>query len=238
MLKNLFKNISESLFPENFTCDLCGSETFGTNLCPDCKNSVIKNDGNTCPVCGRQTVANEICIECKHSLPLYDKAVSPLVYENGTVKLIQKFKNGNAYLKNYFALLIAEKLENFPDFDLIVYVPSAAKSLRRRGYNQSFLLAQSVSQKTGKPLLKNAVIKTKETLHQKELNGSERAENLKNSFKVAKRSEIKNMRVLVIDDVLTTGATANEISRILIAAGANKVYIAAAASVRYKMFND
>lgn len=222
------------MFPNDFTCDLCGVETFGTNLCPDCAKTVVFNDKNTCPVCGRRTARNEICVECKAYLPRFKRAVSPLVYTGGGEKLVKKFKSGSAYLKEYFAELITEKLNGLPKPDCIVYVPATAKSVRARGYNQSLLLAKAISSKIPVPVIKDAVIKVRDTSSQKTLSRKEREANLSGAFKVQKRSWLKGKTVLLIDDVLTTGSTANELSRVILNAGAKEVYLATAASVEYE----
>ncbi|MBD5632223.1 MAG: ComF family protein [Clostridia bacterium] len=234
MLKSFLKDLRESLFPLDYTCDLCGVETFGTNLCPDCAKTVILNDKATCPVCGRRTVHSEICVECKASLPRFKRAVSPLVYADGGEKLVKKFKDGNAYLKEYFATLIAEKLNGLPKPDCIVCVPATAKTVRERGYNQSLLLAKAISSKISAPVIRDAVIKVRDTSSQKSLSRKEREANLYGAFKVKKHSELKGKTVLLVDDILTTGSTANELTRVILNAGAKEVYLATAASVEYE----
>lgn len=233
-MKAFLKTLREVLFPRNFTCDICGAETFGGNLCPECLKSLPLNDGNVCPVCGRRNVINEICMECKAQAPIVKAAVSPLVYEDGAIILISKFKNGSAYLKDYFADLIAEKLVRLPKPDCIAYTPMTKKAVKKRDYNQAELLAKSLSGKTGIPFLSDAVIKTKETKEQKSLSRKERMENFNGCFKVEKREEIKDKRVLLVDDVLTTGATSDSIAKKLLAAGARCVYLATVASVEFK----
>ena len=234
MFEKQLKFLRNNLFPEAFTCDICGLETFGGNLCADCLKTVTFNNGEKCPVCGRKTAKSEICLECKQCAPIFERALSPIVYEGGGSKLVLKFKNGNGYLKEYFADLIAKELETFPAPDCIVYVPMTKPDEKKRGYNQARLLAEAVAKRTGIPLIKNAVIKTKKTTGQKELGRTDRAKNLEGSFKVEKRGEIKGKAVLIVDDVLTTGATADEICKQLLKAGAAKTYLATVASVQYK----
>lgn len=233
-IKNFVRGLGEALFPENFTCDVCGTEIYEGHICPNCLKTVTFNDKTVCPVCGRRTVRPEICLECKADLPPFKKAASVFVYDGGACVLVSKFKNGNGYLKEYFAEELVKKLKELPPADCIVYVPMTKKAVNRRGYNQSKLLAESVSERTGVPCIKNAVVKEKETAAQKTLTKKERAENLASCFRVLKRSEIKGKNVLVIDDVLTTGATSAAVTNKLIAAGAKQVYLATVASVEYK----
>ncbi|MDE6597538.1 MAG: ComF family protein [Clostridia bacterium] len=231
---SFLKFLSETVFPRSFTCDICGIETFESNFCPDCLKTVTFNNKVTCPVCGRKTVRPEICIECKADTPLYKKAYSPLVYENGVITLIAKFKNSGGYLKEYFADIMAESLSSLSDFDCIVYVPMTQKALKKRGYNQAELLAKSLSERLQKPVIKDALIKEKDTAEQKTLSRKERAQNLYGCIKVAMRAEVKGKKVLLVDDILTTGATAQVICKKLLAAGAERIYLATAASVEYK----
>lgn len=234
-MNKIFKFLSDALFPAGFTCDICGIETFGNNICPECFKTVTFNNKIVCPLCGRKTVRPEICFECKYKAPLFKKAVSPLVYEDGASVLISKFKNGNAYLKDYFARLITEKLNELPEIDCVVYVPMTKNAVTSRGYNQSELLAKCVSQQTELPLIENALSKQKDTAEQKSLSRKEREQNLQKCFKVEKRAEIKGKNVLLIDDILTTGATADAVCSKLLGAGATRVFLATVASVQYKL---
>lgn len=231
--KSFFNKIFKALFPENYTCDICGTEIFRGNFCADCLKTITFNDRHICPVCGRKTLRDEICMECKQKPPLFKKAVSAFVYENGAIILISKFKSGKPYLKEFFADKLAQSLVGFPEIDCIVYVPLTKLSLIKRGYNQSRLLASSLSVRVQTPVLYNAIKRVKRGRAQKGLTQKERVENVKGAFKVTKRNEIKGKSVLLIDDVMTTGSTVNEVSRILLKAGAAKVYVATVASVEY-----
>ena len=236
MYDDFFKNLKRVLFPSDYTCDLCGIETFRGNLCEKCYFKFDKNDGNVCPVCGRKVFSAKICTECKYKAPLYRKAVSPLVYSESVKELIRKFKNGNAYLKDYFADLIFEKLSSLPSFECIVYVPMTASAIKARGYNQTKLLAEELSKKTGVPLADGAVIKTKDTPSQKGLTRSEREKNLYDCFEVVTPETVRGKKVLLVDDILTTGATADAVTARLLRAGAYSVYLATIASVENKPF--
>ena len=218
-----FKNfLAQIFFPNSFTCDICGVETFKTNLCPDCAKTVEFIGETCCPVCGRKTVRPEICLECKEKPPLFKKAVSAFVYENGGIILVKKFKNNNGYLKEYFADLLSQKIKNLPAADCIVYVPMTKKAQRARGYNQGELLAYSLSKRINIPVIKNALKKTKETDQQKLLGKQERQKNISGCFSVEKPEEIKGKTVLLIDDIFTTGTTVNECSKVLYESGAKR----------------
>ena len=231
---NFKRFLSEALFPPDFTCDICGIETFGSNLCQNCLKTVKFNDGQTCPVCGRKTLLPEICLECKARKPLFKRAVSPLIYDGGAQVLIAKFKNGDGYLKDYFVNLLAEKIKDLPKSDCIVFVPMTKRAIRKRSYNQTELLAKGLADKLNLPVIKDAVIKQKETEAQKSLSRKEREKNLEGCFKVENKAEIKGKKLLLVDDVLTTGATADALCKTLLSAGAECVFFATVASVEYK----
>ena len=107
-------------------------------------------------------------------------------------------------------------------FDLLVPVPSRPKKVRARGYNQSALLARELSKRTGIPVSETALVKTRDTRAQHDLSAEERQVNLSGSFR-ASESEVSGRRILLIDDVLTTGATARECIGALQTAGAQSV---------------
>ena len=229
-----FNWLSELLFPENYTCELCGKEIFnGGRLCADCEETVTFNDKQTCPVCGRKTKTDSLCLECKALAPKFKKAVSAIVYKDGGAKLVYKFKHGNAYLKDYFANLLKDKCAEFAKADGICFVPMMKKDVRKRGYNQAELLAKSLSEKLNVPLLKYAIVKTKRTAQQKSLTKAERENNLKGCFH-ADKEIVKGKTIILVDDVMTTGATAEAVCTELKKRGANEIYFVTAASVEYK----
>jgi len=110
-----------------------------------------------------------------------------------------------------------------PECDGIVPVPLSRNSLRERGFNQSLLMARVISKKLNITLYMDALLKTRDTLPQVGLNAKERRKNLKGAFKAS--GKINNQRLLLIDDVMTTGATVRECSKILIKAGAKEVVV-------------
>lgn len=229
----LLNTVLSMLFPDDLTCEICGIEIFnGERLCAKCRKTVAFNDGKTCPVCGRKTQSNQLCFECKAEAPIYKKGVSALVYKDGAITLIHKFKNGNGYLKDYFAELLLPKCKKLKNADGVCYVPMTQSAQTDRGYNQSQLLAKALSERLELPLI-DALTKEKETAEQKSLTRRERTKNLANCFKADKKS-VKGKTLIVADDVLTTGATADAVAAALLKADAKAVYFAAVASVEYK----
>ena len=236
--KEFAAGLRDTLFPQNITCDLCGAEIFdGGHFCARCAKTVEFNDKTVCPVCGRKTAKPEICMECKADAPMFRRGASALVYSGGGAALILKFKNGAGYLKDYIGSLMYEKAKKLPPCDCVTYVPVTKKRRRKRGYNQGKLLAEVLCEKLGIPLAE-PLEKKRETPSQKSLTKAGRAENLKGCFLIRDRACVKGKTVLLADDVLTTGATADEVCRELLIAGAKEIYLITAASVEYKVFTD
>lgn len=230
---NFFKKLCEVFYPEHFACLLCDKEVFnGENFCPECERKIVLNDGITCPICGRRNSVDQICMECKDYAPLYDKGISAFVYKDGARALILKFKNNCSYLKNYLSVKMYESCRDLTDVDGVCFVPMTAKAIRNRGYNQSELLATDLAKMLSLPLLKNAIAKIKSSKPQKSLTRKERIENLRGCFRAT--AEVKGKNLIVVDDVLTTGATAEAVCKELKRHGAKKLYFVTAASVEYQ----
>ena len=219
----------------NFTCDNCGGELFdGRRLCDACKKQLPYNNGHVCPFCGRRVKEPGTCLDCKQKPLKVEKARSLFLYEGDAAALIRLFKTGRKYLfRTFTEELLPIVNREFADADAITYVPMTKRAQRKRGYNQSKLLAEGLSKATGKPLV-CAVEKKHETADQRELTRAEREENMKNVFTVTDKEQVKGKHILIADDTLTTGATAGALSEALKKAGAAAVYLVTVASVEKK----
>ena len=190
------------------------------------------NDGYICANCGRKTLyAEKYCSTCKNALTAIDLGRSVFNYEKPISNLIMRFKYYNArYIKEYFAQrLFLLYTSNYFNADFIVYVPMTDTAKRKRGYNQSELLANALSEKTGVPVF-NGLKKVKETKRQATLSRVERLKNLNQAFRITNKRELKDKTVVIVDDVTTTGSTAQAIAERLKKAGALKVYLLTVAS--------
>ena len=219
----------------NFTCDNCGGEVFdGRRLCETCQEEMPYNNGSVCPFCGRRVREEGTCLDCKQKPLGVEKARSLFVYEGDAIRLVRFFKSGRKYLFRTFVegmLPIVEK--EFAEADCVTYVPMTKKAQKKRGYNQSRLLAEGLARATGKPLL-DVAEKKRETADQRELTRAEREENMQNVFSVTDKAQVKDKKILIADDTLTTGATASALAEALKKAGAAAVYLITAASVEKK----
>lgn len=212
MWKKAGNFILEILFPQ--FCLNCGIE--GTYLCEDCK-SILEITG----------------FHQKYSAPNLKDLYFVLSYNNPlSKKLIQRFKYEpfvKELAKPLSSLIIAhfQLMDNKPDFSgfLIIPVPLEKRRMKWRGFNQSREIAEELASSSGLSLrvLSNILIKTKETLPQVELSDEERKENIKGVFFCQNQEKIKGKKILLVDDVYTTGATMAECARILRESGAKEI---------------
>lgn len=236
-IKAFFKKIlsifDKGVYNSDWRCLSCGKEIFeNQKICDDCLKQLPYNDKYICYHCGRQTVAPEqYCTTCKGNLTALDKCRSFFVYKKPISTMIMRLKYGNQrYLVEYFAGCLAKiYLQNYFNADGLVYVPMTKKDFLKRGYNQSKLLAESLSNMVNVPVL-DCLVKKIQTKRQATLTREQRIKNLKDAFKVANKNLVKDKTLVIIDDVSTTGATAQAIAEKLKNAGAKNVYLISVAS--------
>ena len=207
---------------DNFICSACDAEyKFKIICCSKCSGVLTEN--------GRP-----LCYTCKAAKRYFDGAVSASRYTENLRKAIHRFKfRPEPYMAKTLAGFIEYAFEKSGAkanaFDIIVCAPPDKKRYYKRGFDHAALLGKYVSKKLGIPLLPKAATKIKNNLPQHTLNARNRAANVRGVYKVALPDDVKGKNVLLIDDVFTTGATVNEISRILKRAGAKSVLVATVA---------
>ncbi len=221
-------------FNAKWRCVNCQKEIFnGEYFCEDCKSKLPYNYGAICHHCGRKLINSQnYCTTCKGRLTNIDKARSAFNYELPISSLIKRMKYDNhRYLVQAFGIDLANiYYNNGFRVDLVAFVPATKKSLKKRGYNQSRLLAEEFCTLTNLPLFEG-LEKVKETNRQAKLNREDRAKNLKDAFKLTDKRAVRNKNIIIIDDVSTTGATAETLARLFKQASANEVYLLSVASV-------
>lgn len=229
-IKEKFLKCINKIFPENIKCQFCSSENFDDRkplVCDECL-SKLAHISKGCMKCGVEILdMAEICDVCKEYKPEFCRAVAPFNYDDFTKPLIYKFKYDNAkYLAEPFSEFMLKTLKEADiDFDVIVPVPLSLKREKLRGYNQSQLLANKLAEKLNVPVVCDCVVKKLDTANQASLGFLERTKNLEGSFEVVNRDAIFKKKVLLVDDVFTTGATANEVSKVLKKSGVKLVYV-------------
>ena len=217
---------------------MCGKEIFENYFCEDCLKEITLISENKCEHCGRLTAYPvKFCDSCIETNINFDRALSVFDYQEPISFLIQNFKYQNhKYHAKYFAEMLYSLFQKEGlSVDVVTFVPMHEDRLEERKYNHAELLASEFSL-LSKIEMKQLVEKVNETERQATLSLKDRLKNLSLSFKADKR-EVDGKRVLVIDDVLTTGATADVISKTLKKAGASAVTILTVASVS-RLRND
>ncbi len=152
-------------------------------------------------------------------------------FENRLRDAIHAFKfQKRKDVGRYLVSLIREKVAALSEkVDAIIPVPITEKRLRERGFNQSFIIGEEISGITGCPVLHATLLKTRETKDQYSLSKDERRTNIKGVFAVKDKISIQGKRLLLVDDLFTTGYTVREASRVLLKAGAAEVIVFALA---------
>lgn len=211
MVDNLFRQI----FP--LRCAYCGAA--GVEVCADCRNDLPWNR-LACPGCARPQSHDARCGRCADQPPPYDAAWTAFVLGTPVQQGIHGLKyRGRLIEAARLGRLIAPQLPSRPD--LIIAVPLHRWRLMRRGYNQAGELARELGRLSGIPADPRAARRLRATPDQIGLSAAERRRNLKGAFLIER--DLAGLRVAVLDDVMTTGATLAELARACRAAGAVRV---------------
>ena len=219
---------------------VCGDILVNKNsdICEKCWGEIgLISTKSICETCGNpfeyEGLAAIKCADCIATEPYFDKARAVFKYNDINGKMIMglKYSDRTPYAKTLAKFMSGKIAELGDDFDVIVSVPIHRKKLMKRKFNQSALLANKIAKISGK--ISNNIIlkKTKDIQPQASLTRKQRIENVKGSIAINSKMNdyIKGKKILLIDDVITTGATANECAKILKKAGAEKVYLLTAA---------
>jgi ComF family protein len=214
-------NLVDLIFPPR----CAGCERVGFRWCPDCEASIDRIN-LSCKVCGQPArEAGRICLTCAHNLPDYDAARALGIHRKSLRNAVHRLKYHNDLgLADCFAATLAAIVtENDWRPDLVIPVALSKGRERERGFNQAAVLAQPLAWQLNIPLKREGLRRTRETHTQVGLTAVERKDNVQNAFR-AHGKTILEKRVLLLDDVLTSGATMNAASQALRAGGASHVF--------------
>lgn len=235
MLRQFIDGLIDLVYPK--TCHACNKKLNGPSIdevvCIACWQKIKKNTPPFCNSCGRSLVGKKsiknTCVSCIKNPLSFDRAYSPCAYEGVIKELIRVFKYKN---RDYLGATLAELMNNFIKennfpiklMDKIIPIPLSAAKLREREFNQSLILSEHISKNFGIEILTNQLLRSRNTRTQTELKDHRRFLNVKGAFSVKSSATLQNKNILLIDDVLTTGATASEAATVLKNSGANIVY--------------
>lgn len=233
MLKQALSPLIDLVYPPR--CPACGAaiEAHGA-LCQDCWSGLVIPGEPACAACQRpftqdETPAGSVCAPCLASPPLHDGVSAATLYTDEARKLVLAFKHGHRIA--LASLLARQMLARLPLLEgdwLVVPVPLHRWRLWRRGFNQSALLADEIARARGLDLLVDGLVRTRATPPLGELGRKQRAQVLQGAIAVntARAERLKGAQVLLVDDVMTSGATTTACLKVLRKAGADKVRIA------------
>ena len=202
------------------SCVLCGAPDSGATLCVPCRQDLPWLPSRRCAVCALPLASGAVCGACSVRPPRFDGVDAPFAYRFPVAGLIHALKyGGRLALARTLGEALAEAVR--PDADAIVPMPLARGRLAERGFNQALEIARVVAARTGIPLRRDAARRVVETPPQAALPWKERARNVRRAF--ACNADVAGQRIAVVDDVLTTGATLDELAGQLRLAGAASV---------------
>ncbi|CAI8753705.1 competence protein ComFC [Pseudomonas sp. IT-196MI5] len=212
------------------TCLLCDETADGISpVCTACETE-LPWLGEHCQTCALPLPAAGLtCGHCLQQPPAFEQVITPWTYSFPVDSLITRFKHNAKWpFGRLLAELLAQYLQHrFEDDlerpDLLIPVPLANRRLRQRGFNQAAMLAQWLGTSLDIPCDERLLLRTQDTDAQQALNAEARRKNLRNAFALAPGAVVKDQHLALVDDVLTTGATAQALARLLMDAGAARV---------------
>ena len=228
------RRLLHAILPVN--CAACGAALTDDPVpffCRACWDAIRPLPGPACPGCGLPFASDVAltyspdhrCLACRQDPPAFTRAWSCYAYEPPLQQAIHLFKyRGKVTLAGALGTLLRNAWPELPEIDILMPVPLHRSRLRGREYNQSLLLADELNRDLRLPLAYDNLVRLRATPPQTELSRSERLANLRRCFALRRPAQVAAKRILLIDDVMTTGTTINECAKALRKAGAADVY--------------
>lgn len=212
----LGQRLLRAAFPQD--CVLCVAPSGAEPLCAGCRGD-LPWLGESCPRCAMPSPGGQVCGACLTDPPAFDRTVALWRYAPAADRLVHAFKyRARLALAQYFARELAMRIDPLPVVEVIVPMPLARKRLAERGFNQAHEIAKRLGRLTRIPAAARVVRRTRETADQTGLDPDARARNVRGAF--ACDAVVAGRRIAVVDDVMTTGASLDELARTLRRAGA------------------
>lgn len=235
-LRKWLKEVLSWLYPNDIYCICCGDFIMkgkAYSLCQRCTEKIHWIRDNRCRICGKEIQEGcLLCHDCSEVDRQFDLGITCVQYGRMEKKMIHRFKYKDCgYMAHFLGLIMAERLEAEPGVraavDFVAAVPMYRKKEQIRGYNQAELLAAAIARELELPYYAHCLHRSRNTVPMNRLGLEERRENVKGAFSVKLEScqDIKNRVALLIDDVYTTGSTADACAEALKGAGASQVIL-------------
>ena len=218
-LKKALRDTAAALLPRD--CFLCAAPSADSLLCPSCDAGLPRLTPERCPVCALPTPGTSVCGACLKQAPHFDATQAVFRYEFPVDSLIQSLKYVHRLAAaDFLGRALAQIATPLPP-DLILPVPLSRARLAERGFNQAVEIARPLARALDVPLDLTHVLRRRDTAPQTSLPWKERVKNIRHAFDC--EIDLTGKTVLVVDDVMTTGATLDELARTLKAHGAARV---------------
>ena len=218
-----FRSCGASLLPQD--CFLCAAAAGKALLCDACGHDLPRLPRPCCPICALPTPLGETCGACLKKAPYFDATLGCFSYHFPVDRLVHALKyQHRLVVAAFLAHSLAEALPTpaeLPPADLLLALPLSVPRLRQRGFNQALEIARPLARRLGLPLLAEGTTRVIDTAPQASLPWQERHRNIRGAFECA--LDLTGKTVVVVDDVMTSGATLNEFARILKQHGAKHV---------------
>ncbi len=216
--------IFSTIFP--LKCYLCAKPfPAGLGLCASCQKNLPWNR-TVCSVCALPLPANGQCGPCLTNPPLFQRCISPFLYQEPISSMIIKLKfSQNLVCGRILGQLLADFIQKRSNHrpECIIPVPLHTKRICQRGFNQAVEIARPVSKTLGIPLIYNSCYRKKNTSPQSQLSAQARRSNISGAFKMKKANPFQH--VAILDDVVTTGQTVQALSELLVEHGAKNIEV-------------
>ena len=230
----MYKKVLDIIYPVK--CPFCGKivsaglekRTAHNGICSKCREKIIYIGEPRCKKCGKpiRSEESEYCYDCTGKKHIFEEGRNLWVHKEPVNQAIYAFRYQN--LRIYGKTFGAELEEHYGNYlrrkevDLIVPIPLHRKRRRRRGYNQAQILAKELSVHANIPMDASLMKRIRETRPQKKLDDKESRKNIRGAF--AATHPVEGRRIVLVDDIYTTGSTLDEAAKVIYRAGAEKVY--------------
>lgn len=235
ILSSLGEGFLDLIYPSNIYCIRCGNiidDSRPYSLCDSCVRTLKWANGRTCSRCGKilqDGYGPDLCTDCLDTAHAFEKGFTCVEYGAAERELLHRFKyKEQAYLGRKMAEIMYDRIriENLLP-DLIIPVPMFARKQKKRGYNQAAVLASSLAKYSGIPYDGRLLVRAVETEAMSRLGALGRRKNIREVFSVPgpQKDRLAGKTILLVDDIYTTGSTADACSQELLEAGAGRVCV-------------
>ena len=227
IINKFIKEFLDWLYPRK--CPVCAKILSADNkyICPECFEKLKLVGEEACESCGAALGLSGICFNCEKDFS-FDSNTAFFEYNETMREIIHSIKyNKKAHkmvtVSNIMAEYASDKLENHRDFDIIIPVPLHKKRYRKRGFNQAEILGEKIAEITGVKLESDICIRTVDTAPQSLTGAGSRRRNVEGIFDLKPNIDVRNKKIILVDDIFTSGSTLNSMSNMLKEVGAETV---------------